>query len=108
MNKTYCPRCESFVETYEETVEQSIAVRGESATVSGVVRHCSMCKEALVSEEHDSAILERAYAIYRKRHGLLTPHEIRAIRESYGLSQRSMARLLGWGDDLYAQRMGSI
>ncbi len=98
MKKTYCPQCESIVEPYEETIEQDILVRGESVMVSGVVQHCPVCKQALLSEEHDSATLERAYAVYRKRNGLLTPQEIRAIRESYGLSQRSMARLLGWGD----------
>ena len=98
MKKTYCPQCASFVEPYEETVEQDIVVRGDSVTVPGIIQYCPTCKEALVSEEHDSATLERAYAVYRKRHGLLTPQEIRAIRESYGLSQRSMARLLGWGD----------
>jgi putative zinc finger/helix-turn-helix YgiT family protein len=98
MKKAYCPYCESFVEPYEETVEQTLPVRGESVTVSGSVQHCPVCKNALVSEEHDSATLERAYDVYRKRHGLLMPQEVRAIRESYGLSQRSLARLLGWGD----------
>ncbi|MFW6103233.1 MAG: type II TA system antitoxin MqsA family protein [Chloroflexota bacterium] len=98
MKKAYCPYCESFIEPYEETVEQTLPVRGESITVSGAVEHCPACKNALVSEQHDSATLERAYDVYRQRHGLLTPQEIRAIRESYGLSQRSLARLLGWGD----------
>ena len=98
MNKMYCPTCESFVETVEETVSQTIPVRGESITVSGTVLHCALCEEALVSEEHDSATLDRAYALFRERHGLLTPQEIRSIREGYGLSQRSMARLLGCGD----------
>lgn len=98
MKKAYCPYCESFVEPHGETVEQTLPVRGESTTVLGTVEHCPACKNALVSEEHDSAILERAYDVYRQRHGLLTPQEIRAVREGYGLSQRSMARLLGWGD----------
>jgi len=98
MKKTYCPRCEAFVEPYDEVEEQVIPVRGEDVAMSGSVLHCSMCKEALVSEEHDSATLAGAYGIYRKRHGLLTPQEIRAIRESYGLSQRSIAKLLGWGE----------
>lgn len=35
---------------------------------------------------------------YRVKHGLLTSDEIVAIRESYGLSQVDLARLLGWGE----------
>ncbi|MCR5033004.1 MAG: DUF4065 domain-containing protein [Lachnospiraceae bacterium] len=35
---------------------------------------------------------------YRMKHGLLTSDEIVAIRESYGLSQVDLARLLGWGE----------
>jgi len=98
MKRVYCPWCESLVEPCEERVEQTLSVRGEDVAVAGTVQHCSQCKTALVSEEHDSATLERAYAEYRKRHGLLSPQEIRGIRESYGLSQRSLARLLGWGE----------
>jgi len=98
MKKMYCPKCGSFQETYEVTSEQTLPVRGENVTVSATVRHCSVCEEALVSEECDSATLEKAYAVYRERHGLLTPQEIRSIREGYDLSQRAMARLLGCGD----------
>jgi len=35
---------------------------------------------------------------YRIQRGLLTSDEIVAIRESYGLSQVDLARLLGWGE----------
>lgn len=98
MKKMYCPKCGSFQETCEVTAEQTLPVRGENITVSGTVLHCSVCEEALVSEEHDSATLEKAYALFRERHGLLTPQEIRSIREGYGLSQRALARWLGCGD----------
>jgi putative zinc finger/helix-turn-helix YgiT family protein len=96
--KMYCPKCGAFQATYEEITEQTLPVRGECITVSGAVRYCSVCNEALVSEDLDAATLERAYCVFRERHGLLSPREIRAIRESYGMSQRAMARLLGWGD----------
>lgn len=35
---------------------------------------------------------------YRVKMGLLTSDEIVAIRESYGLSQVDLAKLLGWGE----------
>jgi putative zinc finger/helix-turn-helix YgiT family protein len=98
MKGTYCPTCETFVETRDETAEQTIPVRGEPIAVAASVRHCAVCNEALVSEDYEAEMLERAYGQYRTRHGLLAPREIREIRDKYGLSQRSMARLLGWGD----------
>ena len=33
-----------------------------------------------------------------KKHKLLLPDEIKNIRETYGLSQRSFAKLLNWGE----------
>ena len=35
--------------------------------------------------------------MYRNRHALLAPAEIRAIREKYGLTQAQLARLLRLG-----------
>ena len=40
----------------------------------------------------------KAYNEYRRRHKLLQPEEIKEIREQYGLSQRSFAKILNWGD----------
>jgi len=59
---------------------------------------CAECGEEFYSEELDNATLVRAYNEYRRRHKLLLPEEIKKIREQYGLSQRSFAKLLNWGD----------
>ncbi len=98
MKRTYCPICATFVDTRIETVEQGFTVRGEPIDVLGQIHYCGQCGEALVAEDNDSALLEKAYSSYRTKHGLLSPQEIRALREKYGLSQRSFAKLLGWGD----------
>ena len=34
---------------------------------------------------------------YREKVGLLTSHQIKAIRTKYGITQRNLCRLLGWG-----------
>lgn len=50
-----------------------------------------------------------AFAIYRQRHGLLQPEEIRRIREKYGLSQVAFAKVLGLGNKTVARyENGSI
>lgn len=54
--------------------------------------------EEFYSEELDNATLIQTYNEYRRRHKLLRPEEIKKIREQYGFSQRSFAKLLNWGD----------
>lgn len=70
---------------------------------------CADCGEEFYSEEFDNATLVRAYNEYRKRHKLLLPEEIKKIREQYGLSQRSFAKLLNWVDKtIFRYENGSI
>lgn len=45
----------------------------------------------------DSQTLLKVYNEYRKKYKLLLPDEIKNIRKTYGLSQRSFAKLLNWG-----------
>ena len=59
---------------------------------------CAECGEEFYCEEFDNATLINAYNEYRRKHKLLLPEEIKKIREQYGLSQRSFAKLLNWGD----------
>jgi len=42
--------------------------------------------------------LLRARDAYRAQHGLLSSDEIIAIRKKYGITQKELANLLGWGD----------
>ena len=39
--------------------------------------------------------MNKDYALYRKKHALLTSMEIKEIRQKYGLSVRDFARVLG-------------
>ncbi len=40
---------------------------------------------------------EDAVALYRRKHGLVSAQEIRALRERFGLTQAELARLLRLG-----------
>ncbi len=64
----------------------------------GIYDDMLLVKPVPANEELDSATLINAYNEYRRRHKFLLPEEIRRIREQYGLSQRSFAKLLNWGD----------
>jgi len=94
----YCEVCGREVETKIITRRESFNVCGEDIEVDAQVMVCAECGEELFNEELDSATLINAYNEYRRRHKLLLPEEIRKIREQYGLSQRSFAKLLNWGD----------
>jgi HTH-type transcriptional regulator/antitoxin MqsA len=66
---------------------------------NAVWRECAACGEQIIGHELDRAIDDQA----RRRQGLLTPAEIKAVREQTGLSQEAMAQLLGVGDKTYTR-----
>ena len=94
----YCEKCEKEVETKVITRKENFKICGENIEVDAQVMICANCGEEIFNEELDSATLLNAYNEYRRRHKLLSPEEIKRIREQYGLSQRSFAKLLNWGD----------
>ena len=94
----YCEKCEKEVETKVITRKENFKICGENIEVDAQVMLCANCGEEIFNEELDSATLLNAYNEYRRRHKLLSPEEIKRIREQYGLSQRSFAKLLNWGD----------
>lgn len=96
--KKYCEVCGREVETEIVTKRELHKVYGETIEVETQILTCAVCGEELFCEELDEATLLKVYNEYRRRHKLLLPEQIKAIREQYGLSQRSFAKLLNWGD----------
>ena len=94
----YCDTCGKEVEPEIVIKEETYNVYGEAIHINAKVLICPHCGEEFFSEELDNMTLVNVYNEYRKRHNLLMPEEIRQIREQYGLSQRSFAKLLNWGD----------
>jgi putative zinc finger/helix-turn-helix YgiT family protein len=98
MKGAFCPNCEEYTETTFGIEKEVYNVRGEPIEIEAEVTICQKCGEKIFDEERDSRNLEKAYSLYRDKHNLLPPDEIRLIREKYGLSQRALSRLLGWGE----------
>lgn len=96
--KKYCEECGREVETILIAKQEQYNVCGEMIEVEAQILTCAECGEEFFCEELDNATLVSAYNEYRKKHKLLLPEEIKRIREQYGLSQRSFAKLLNWGD----------
>jgi putative zinc finger/helix-turn-helix YgiT family protein len=94
----YCHNCreERDIEIREE--KESYPVRNEQTEIMAKVTYCMHCGEQIWNEEFDENNLQVAYRIYRAKHGLLQPEEIKRIREKYTLSQTAFGRILGFGD----------
>lgn len=88
-----CGALENSINLKKET----IPVRGENIEIESRVRICK-CGNELFDEVLDSENLNKAYEEYRKRHHILKPDDIKNIREKYGLSQRTLGKVLGWGE----------
>lgn len=91
-----CPQCkqEGAIETVRR--RETIAVRGEPIEVTSEYRRCGRCGAEWENTRGGDALAE-AYRGYRSRHGLLQPEEIARRRKAYGLTQRELSELLGWG-----------
>ena len=98
MKGAFCPNCEEYTKATLGVEKEVYNVRGEPVEVKAEVAICQKCGSKIFDEERDSRNLEKAYSLYRDKHNLLPLDEIRRIREKYGLSQRALARLLGWGE----------
>ena len=94
----YCPYCNKDTSSTVREIPETYPVKGEDVTINAHVRFCNCCKNEIWDNELDAKNLLDAYAEYRKLHQLLTPEDIRAIRNKYKLSQTAFARVLGLGD----------
>lgn len=96
-----CPICDKIHEVEERKRFSTITIKGEKVNYEERFYFCANADEDENEFETGSMTnqnLLNARNAYRVQHGLLTSGEIVAIRESYGLSQVDLARLLGWGE----------
>jgi putative zinc finger/helix-turn-helix YgiT family protein len=72
-------------------------INGETLAVATTHLKCPRCGEVILRMRDWKRQHEDALEIYRKRHGLLSADEMRAIRKRLGLNQAELARLLRLG-----------
>ena len=95
--EAYCASCGEDRAMQIVNRREAYPVRGESVAINAQVAHCQTCGTDVSVPSLDDANLRSAFDHYRSAHGLLTAEDIVQLRERYGLSQRSLANLLGWG-----------
>ena len=96
--KKICLQCRKMVETEVLEREETYKIKGEDVKVNSRIPVCVECGAELWDDEMSNETIKEAYRVYRVRHDLLTPEEIHAIRDQYGLSQANFAKILGFGD----------
>lgn len=109
MEQKHCMACDSNVPPRVETRSETYEVRDENITIDAQVGVCPECGADLPIDDLDEATLSRAFAEYRRRRGLITPDQMRALRARYGLGVRPFSLLLGWGElTMHRYESGSL
>ncbi len=91
-----CHACGAVVKSHRGT--WTYAVNGEDVAVpSTSYMKCFGCGEMVIEFAELKRVHASANILFRKKHGLLSPDEIRAIRKRYKLTQADLARLLRLG-----------
>jgi len=98
MDKYYCGTCDTRRTGRVVERELELQVKDELIRFIPKIRICDECGGECYDEELEQALFIEAYDIYRRHHNLIMPQELKELRENYGLSQRSLAALLGWGE----------
>lgn len=95
--KGICPNCERETELERIRAKEVVEVRGEPVEVDAEFYRCASCGEEFENTRGPDS-LAIAYREYRRRHDMLQPEQIREWRKQYGLTQKEVGQLLGWGD----------
>ncbi|MDK2971623.1 MAG: hypothetical protein PWP23_1378 [Candidatus Sumerlaeota bacterium] len=95
--REYCSNCDHSGEFDVVIRPTTIKFRGESYHVTEEFVVCSHCKSEFDSFKIKTDPLVQVFRKYREKHGLLHSEEIRAIRELYGITQKELAAILGFG-----------
>jgi putative zinc finger/helix-turn-helix YgiT family protein len=98
MIKDFCPNCEKITTLENIKTHEDLEVRGERINVPVEYLKCTTCGEEVDNPYYKQDSLVLAYKEYRRRHGMVQPQEIREFRQKYGLTQKELAVLLGFGE----------
>jgi putative zinc finger/helix-turn-helix YgiT family protein len=93
-----CIKCENevFAEKPNAIIEQEF--RGEKLKVRMTASACTKCGWTTLTLRQTDELRRLAADAYRRKHGLLTSEQIKAIRNLKGMSQRDFAAFLGVGE----------
>ena len=92
-----CPCCMEEHEVKIITIQEQNVFKGVTVEYDAEYHYCDRADETYADEPQISANDIAMKNAYRAKMGLLTSHQISAIRARYGISQSDLCLLLGWG-----------
>lgn len=95
--KKYCDVCNKSRDTYNEKLTDQFDVKGVIVTATINIIKCRDCSSEVYDKENEVKNDVIVFDEYKKIKNLLTSGEIIAIRKKYGLSQTTLAKMLGFG-----------
>ncbi len=95
--KQYCVECDKFVDAIEKPYELTLPVKGEDIAITATSPFCDKCGTVILVDTIEENNIQLAYDVYREKHGLLKPDEIKGIRARFHLSQHDFSIILGLG-----------
>lgn len=84
-----------------EVESRNMTFRKEKINILFHYYYCKDSKEKFTSTELDEINIFQLYNLYREKHNIPYPDEIKAIRLKYGLSASKMSKVLGFGINVY-------
>lgn len=96
MKKGFCPECNKWAE-YKIRTNLIKEYKGQEVNVVENIAYCSVCGTDIFIEEIEEENLKRLYDKYRDVTGIVKPEDLINLRKKYGLSQRELGAILGWG-----------
>ena len=95
--KHYCPYCNSEQEYYIDKRKLK-EYKGDDVNVEENVPICKKCGNELVINNIEDENLKRIYNKYREIKNIITPSEIKNLRNKYDISQRELTAILDFGE----------
>ena len=92
----FCPACEKESALAQVSETHEVEVRGDHFSVKTCLWRCRFCGEEFEGPGTADHLAE-AYRLYREKHIMMQPEEIREARRQYGLTQAELAEILGFG-----------
>jgi putative zinc finger/helix-turn-helix YgiT family protein len=99
----FCPNCKEDREIDLIRKNEIFPVKKEKISIDAELYVCRECKSDFSDFELEGRNFDKAFSIYRANNNLMAPSEIKSIREQYKLSQRALARFLGWSETIICE-----
>ena len=96
MSENLCPHCDEVVEFESHSQQQEYPLKKGVVEIPVKLSRCPACGGTFTDMKQAELNYELAVKVFRKEKSLLFPHQIKSVRDKYGLSQRQFSALLGW------------